>query len=220
MIFDAFLEPHLSALSEGAMPMACASEKVAQCITMLNQEHAALQSEPIAVHNMARLGHAEVFAHEDKVQGDVVFLRTHWGGHNRVGLVEGVQDYVAEMFHLGWYAVCFCFFVEMYIWNVSSFCRVSWPDVRTWYMLVHVHGTPEHKLLKGTLSHEATLHCWGSIGLFLSVRCYKAWELPRTAGIPAIVGLITHQCSGSEQCRQFTNAWPSEHCRRVNSSHQ
>ena len=81
--------------------MAGASEEVAQRITTLDQERAALRSERVAVHNVARLGRAEVFAREDRAQGDVVFLRTRWGGHDRVGLVEGVQDYIAEMFHLG-----------------------------------------------------------------------------------------------------------------------
>ena len=100
-IFDAFLEPHLPALSEITTPMAGASEEVAQRITTLDQERAALRSERVAVHNVARLGRAEVFAREDRAQGDVVFLRTRWGGHDRVGLVEGVQDYIAEMFHLG-----------------------------------------------------------------------------------------------------------------------
>ena len=74
--------------------MAGASEEVAQRITTLDQER-------VAVRNMARLGRAEVFAREDMSQGDVVFLRTHWGGHDRVGLVEVLQDYMAEMFHLG-----------------------------------------------------------------------------------------------------------------------
>ena len=100
-IFDAFLEPHLPALSEITVPMAGSPEEVAQCIATLDQERAALWSERVAVHDMARLGHAEVFAREDRAQGDVVFLRTRWGGHDRVGLVEGVQDYMAEMFHLG-----------------------------------------------------------------------------------------------------------------------
>ena len=74
--------------------MAGASEEVAQRIATLDQER-------VAVRNMARLGRAEVFVREDMPQGDVVFLSTRWGGHDRVGLVEGVQDYMAEMFHLG-----------------------------------------------------------------------------------------------------------------------
>ena len=89
--------------------MASASEEVAQRIATADQERAALRSERVAVHNMARLGHAEGFAREDRSQGDVVFLHTRWGGHDRVGLVEGVQDYMVEMFQLGRYALCYCF---------------------------------------------------------------------------------------------------------------
>ena len=100
-IFDAFLEPHLPALPEITALMAGASEEVAQRIATLGQERAALRSERVAVRDMARFGRAEVFARKDRALGDVVFLRTRWGGHDRVGLVEGVQDYIAEMFHLG-----------------------------------------------------------------------------------------------------------------------
>ena len=99
-IFDAFLEPQLSALPEITAPMAGASEEVAQSTATLDQERASLRSDRVAVRDMPRLGRVEVFAREDRAQGDVVFLRTRWGGHDRVGLVEGVQDYMAEMFHL------------------------------------------------------------------------------------------------------------------------
>lgn len=99
-IFDAFLEPHLPALPEITDLMAGASEEVAQRLAKVGQERAALRSERVAVRDMARFGRAEVFAREDKALGDVVFLRTRWGGHDRVGLVEGVQDYIAEMFRL------------------------------------------------------------------------------------------------------------------------
>ena len=100
-IFDAFLEPDLPARSDITVPIAGVSEEVAQRIATLDQERAALRSERVVVRDMARLGRAEVFARSDRAQGDVVFLRTRWGGHDRLGLVEGVQDYMAEMFHLG-----------------------------------------------------------------------------------------------------------------------
>src|SRR5580698_1850152 len=99
-IFDSFLEPNLPALPEIATLVAGASEEVVERIATLGQERAALRSERVAVRDMARFGRAEVFAREDKALGDVVFLRTRWGGHDRVGLVEGVQDYIVEMFHL------------------------------------------------------------------------------------------------------------------------
>ncbi|KAI9450805.1 Alpha/Beta hydrolase protein [Lactarius psammicola] len=99
-LFDAFLEPHLPALPEITAAMAGASEEVAERMTTLAQERTALRSELVAVRDLARLGRAEVFA-RSAAHGEVVFLRTRWGGHDRVGLVEGVQDYMAEMFHLG-----------------------------------------------------------------------------------------------------------------------
>lgn len=98
-IFDAFIESHLPALPEITALMAGASEEVAQRMATLGQERAALRSELVAVRDIARFGRAEVFA-RDAAHGDVAFLRTRWGGHDRVGLVEGVQDYMADMFHL------------------------------------------------------------------------------------------------------------------------
>ncbi|KAI9436639.1 Alpha/Beta hydrolase protein [Lactarius indigo] len=99
-LFDAFLEPHLPTLPEFTAAMAGASEEVAERMTALAQERVALRSELVAVRDMARVGRAEVFA-RNAAHGEVVFLRTRWGGHDRVGLVEGVQDYMAEMFRLG-----------------------------------------------------------------------------------------------------------------------
>lgn len=33
-------------------------------------------------------------------RGEVAFLRTRWGAHDTIGLVEGVQDYMRVMFGL------------------------------------------------------------------------------------------------------------------------
>ena len=99
-LFDAILEPRLPALPDITAAMAGAPAEVAERMVTLAQERAALRSRLVAVRDMARFGRAEVFA-RDAAHGDVVFLRTRWGGHDRVGLVEGVQDYMAEMFHLG-----------------------------------------------------------------------------------------------------------------------
>ncbi|KAF8264731.1 alpha beta-hydrolase [Lactarius quietus] len=99
-IFDSFLEPHLPALPDLTTLMAGASEEVAQRLATLGQERTALRNERVAVRDMARFGRVETFARNAE-HGDVVFLRTRWGGHDRVGLVEGVQDYMAEMFRLG-----------------------------------------------------------------------------------------------------------------------
>jgi abhydrolase domain-containing protein 12 len=90
----------LPALPEIAAAMAGASEEVVERMAALAQERAALRGELVAVRDMARVGRAEVFA-RNAAHGEVVFLRTRWGGHDRVGLGEGVQDYIAEMFHLG-----------------------------------------------------------------------------------------------------------------------
>lgn len=98
-IFDAFLESHMPALPDITALMAGASEEVAQRMATLGQERAALRNELVAARDIARFGRVEVFA-RDAAHGDVAFLRTRWGGHDRVGLVEGVQDYIAEMFHL------------------------------------------------------------------------------------------------------------------------
>ncbi|KAH9059899.1 Alpha/Beta hydrolase protein [Lactarius vividus] len=99
-LFDAFLEPHLPTLPEFTAAMAGASEEVAERMAALAQERAALRTELVAVRDMARVGRVEVFA-RNAAHGEVVFLRTRWGGHDRIGLVEGVQDYMAEMFRLG-----------------------------------------------------------------------------------------------------------------------
>lgn len=99
-LFDAYLEPHLPALPEITVAMAGAPEEVAARMATLAQERMALRSELVAARDVARVGRAEVFA-RDAAHGEVVFLRTRWGGHDRVGLVEGVQDFMAEMFHLG-----------------------------------------------------------------------------------------------------------------------
>ena len=100
-LFDAFLESRLPALPEVTAALAGAPEEVAERIATLAQQRAALRSELVAVRDMARFGRAEVFA-RDAAHGEVAFIRTRWGGHDRVGLVEGVQDYMAEMFHLGY----------------------------------------------------------------------------------------------------------------------
>ncbi len=47
---------------------------------------------------MERVGRVEVFS-KDRGDNEVVFLHTWWGAHD-VGLVEGVQDYMAEMFDM------------------------------------------------------------------------------------------------------------------------
>jgi abhydrolase domain-containing protein 12 len=99
-LFDAFLEQHLPPLPDIAAAMAGASNEVAESMAKLSQERLSLRRELVATSDIARVGRVEVFS-KDRSDRKVVFLRSQWGGHSRVGLVEGVQDYIAEMFKMG-----------------------------------------------------------------------------------------------------------------------
>jgi abhydrolase domain-containing protein 12 len=99
-LFDAFLEQHLPPLPEIAAAMVGASDEVAERMAKLSQERGALRQELVATNDIARVGRVEVFS-KDRSHGKVVFFRTQWGGHSTLGLVEGVQDYITEMFRMG-----------------------------------------------------------------------------------------------------------------------
>ena len=99
-LFDAFLEQHLPPLPNIAAAMAGASDEVAESIDRLSKERRALRRELVTSSEIPRMGHVEVFS-KDRSHNKVAFLRTRWGGHSTVGLVEGVQDYIAEMFKMG-----------------------------------------------------------------------------------------------------------------------
>ncbi|KAI0291780.1 alpha/beta-hydrolase [Multifurca ochricompacta] len=99
-LFDAFLEQHLPPLTEMTTAMASASDEVAEGVTKLSQERAALRRELVTAGEIERLGRVEVFS-KDRSDRKVVFIQTRWGGHYTVGLLEGVQDYIAEMFDMG-----------------------------------------------------------------------------------------------------------------------
>jgi len=99
-LFDAFLEQHLPPLPDFAAAMAGVSDEVAERMIKLSQERRALRQELVSTTDIARVGRAEVFS-KDRSHGSVVFLRTWWGRHSTLGLVEGVQDYIAEMFKMG-----------------------------------------------------------------------------------------------------------------------
>ena len=99
-LFDAFLERHLPQLPDIAAEMIGASDEVAERVAKLSQERAALRQELVVASEVPHVGRMEVFS-KDRSHGKVVFLRTRWGGHDRVGLVEGVQDYIADMFNMG-----------------------------------------------------------------------------------------------------------------------
>ena len=103
MLFDAFLEKHLPPLPELTPDMMAAmveeEDAVAESVAALLQERAARRRELVRVREMERVGRMEVFS-KDRAHGEVVFLHTRWGAHD-VGLVEGVQDFMAEMFNMG-----------------------------------------------------------------------------------------------------------------------
>ena len=97
-LFDAFLEQHMPPMPDIAA--AIASDQVAESFERLSKERRALRGELAVASEIPRLGSVEVFS-KDRSHGKVAFLRTRWGGHSRVGLVEGVQDYIADMFKMG-----------------------------------------------------------------------------------------------------------------------
>ena len=107
-LFDAFLEKHLPPLPEeftpdsddsSMMEVIMASDQNEVLLAESVAARAARRRELVRVSEMERVGRVEVFA-EDRKDGEVVFLHTRWGAHD-VGLVEGVQDYMAEMFDMG-----------------------------------------------------------------------------------------------------------------------
>ena len=111
-LFDAFLEKHLPPLPEeltsvdpddsnNIMDVIVAPDQAQNEVLLAESvaARAARRRELVRVSEMERVGRVEVFA-EDRKDGEVVFLHTRWGAHD-VGLVEGVQDFMAEMFDMG-----------------------------------------------------------------------------------------------------------------------
>ncbi len=99
-LFDAFLDQHLPPLPDIAAAITAASDEVMEKIDRLSKERRALRRDLVVASEIPRLGRVEVFS-KDRSDRKVAFLRTRWGGHNSIGLVEGVQDYMAEMFRMG-----------------------------------------------------------------------------------------------------------------------
>lgn len=98
-LFDAFLEKHLPPLpSVAAETIDASAERVGDGFSALLEERAIRRRELVTVRVMERMGHVEMFS-KDRASGKVAFLQTWWGGHD-VGLLEGVQDYMAEMFRM------------------------------------------------------------------------------------------------------------------------
>ena len=99
-LFDAFLEKHLPPLPEVTAEMMDASAgRESDPSSALLKERAVRRRELVSVQEMERVGRIEVFS-KDRAHGKVAFLHTWWGAHD-VGLLEGVQDYMAEMFRMG-----------------------------------------------------------------------------------------------------------------------
>lgn len=99
LLFDAFLEKYLPSLPKITTDMVEASAgRERGGFSTLLQERAMRRKELVTVKEMERVGRAEVFS-KDRGDSKVVFLHTWWGAHD-VGLVEGVQDYMAEMFEM------------------------------------------------------------------------------------------------------------------------
>ena len=87
-------------LPDIAAAMTGTTDEVMENMERLSKEQSALRRDLVVASEIPRLGRLEVFS-KDRSDRKVAFLRTRWGGHSRVGLVEGVQDYMAEMFKMG-----------------------------------------------------------------------------------------------------------------------
>ena len=99
VLFDAFLEKYLPPPPKITAEMVDPSTGRAKAHFSTSLEERALRRrELVTVREVERVGRAEVFS-KDRGDNEVVFLHTWWGAHD-VGLVEGVQDYMAEMFDL------------------------------------------------------------------------------------------------------------------------
>lgn len=94
LLFDAILEKHLPPLPKITGELAEAS--VGSAGDHLLEARATRRGELVTVREMERVGRVQEFS----ASGKVVFLHTWWGAHD-VGLLEGVQDYMVEMFHMG-----------------------------------------------------------------------------------------------------------------------
>jgi abhydrolase domain-containing protein 12 len=99
VLFDAFLEKYLPSLPKISAEMVDPSTGRAKGqFSSLLEERALRRRELVTVREVERVGRVEVFS-KDRGDNKVVFFHTRWGAHD-VGLLEGVQDYMAEMFDM------------------------------------------------------------------------------------------------------------------------
>ncbi|TFY76379.1 hypothetical protein EWM64_g7630, partial [Hericium alpestre] len=96
-LFSAIMEPHLPELDLPAGPTWAHADEVERLHAVL-EERAVTRSKLVELRVIEQLELVEVFARN--TTGDVVFLKTQWGGHDRVGLLEGVQDLMGQLFNL------------------------------------------------------------------------------------------------------------------------
>ena len=68
-------------------------------VDRVSKKRRALRRYLVVASDTPRLGHVEVFS-KDRSDRKVA-IRTRWASHSRVGLIEGVQDYMVEMFKMG-----------------------------------------------------------------------------------------------------------------------
>jgi abhydrolase domain-containing protein 12 len=103
MLFDAFVEKHLpqvpEIMAEAVTMNASVAGEVKKNFGALLQQRAVRRGELVTVREMERVGRVEVFS-GNRPGGKVAYLQTKWGKHN-VGVIEGVQDYMSEMFNMG-----------------------------------------------------------------------------------------------------------------------
>ncbi|KAI0038779.1 abhydrolase domain-containing 12 [Auriscalpium vulgare] len=99
VIFEAFLEKHLPTLPLLTTGLDVPSEAALQELAKVVKERATVRSRLVTSQEVDRVGLLEVFKQSGGT-GDVVILKTEYGGHDQIGLWQGVQDIVAELFDL------------------------------------------------------------------------------------------------------------------------
>ncbi|KAA1473802.1 alpha/beta-hydrolase [Dentipellis sp. KUC8613] len=97
-LFGAFVEPHLPALSVLPGPSWAQSDELSRLHATLEQRTEA-RGKLVVQKDIEGLGTMETFR-RNATDSPVVFLKTKWGGHDVVGLLEGVQDVMGDMFSM------------------------------------------------------------------------------------------------------------------------
>lgn len=95
MLFDAFLEPHLPPVSfpEHALSFSAADW---ENFRLGREARQAKQSEIVARSELPKFGTVVTFM--DQEGRKVTFVKTLAGGHDYLGVQEGVQDFIRTSF--------------------------------------------------------------------------------------------------------------------------